>query len=384
MWGFLVMETFGLFLPSMRAELSLTPVREGLLGAAPQVAILIFSIPFGLHLSRFSPKLLTLASIAGAVAVIFFQAWAPVYALFLLGRFLYGLSLTVREPAHPLLLRMWIPARQILIANASIELLWSLGSAFFIVVPLVLEALGGDWRRTMQVLGYATIGLGLLWLLVGRERPASSAEGEPDAQRPVSIRGVLRHKELWLLAMGLLGVEITFSSFETFWPAFMLDRYDVTIKTSALLWTITGLVAGPTGLAVNLVVNRLGKRRTALRIGGVYVVLTTIPLLYSGSFPVLVAISILHGMCFSFYPIVMTIPFQLKGIRAREIAVAMGFLTSALTLGGVSGPVLAGFIHEVSGDQRLALTLVGFSGLALTLGALFLSPEWDRRPDEAP
>ena len=56
------METLGLFLPSMRDELNLTPVREGLLGAAPQLTVLILSIPFGLYLSRFPPKLLTLVS----------------------------------------------------------------------------------------------------------------------------------------------------------------------------------------------------------------------------------------------------------------------------------------------------------------------------------
>ena len=247
MWGYLVMETLGLFLPSMREELDLTPVREGFLGAAPQFTVLLLSIPFGLWLSRFSPKWITLASIVGAILVIFMQAWAPVYAFLLLARALYGLSITIREPARTLLLRMWIKPRQILIANASIELLWGIGAAFFMLVPVILKALDGDWRRTMQVLGFVTIAIAVVWLLVGRERPLPDAETERESKEPVSIRSALRYKELWLLAFGLVGVEMTFASYLTFWPSHMKDTYGIDIQTSALIWAIGGMVAGPSG-----------------------------------------------------------------------------------------------------------------------------------------
>ncbi len=378
------METLGLFLPSMREEeeLGLTPVREGLLGAAPQFTVLALSIPFGLYLSRFSAKLLTLASVVGAVLVIFMQAWAPVYGFLLLARALYGLSITLREPARTLLLRMWIKPRQILIANASIELLWGIGAALFIVVPIIMKALDGDWRRTMQVFGYATILVAVVWLLVGKERPMPDAETEREIKEPVSIRSTLRYKELWLLAIGLVGVEMTFASFATFWPSHMKDTYGIDIQTSALIWAIGGMVAGPSGLGINLMVNRTGRRRTALRIGGALISVTTVALLYSGSFPVLVAISLLHGLSFTFFPVIFTIPFQLKGIRTREIAVAMGFLRSALMVGAMGGPVVAGVLHELSDDRRLALTIVGMAGMSLTIGAFFLSSEWDRRPSD--
>ena len=382
MWGYLVMETLGLFLPSMREELNLTPVREGFLGAAPQFTVLLLSIPFGLWLSRFSPKWITLASIIGAILVIFMQAWAPVYAFLLLARALYGLSITIREPARTLLLRMWIKPRQILIANASIELLWGIGAAFFMLVPVILKALDDDWRRTMQVLGFVTIAIAVAWLLVGRERPLPDAETERESKEPVSVRSTLRYKELWLLAFGLVGVEMTFSSYLTFWPSHMKDTYGIDIQTSALIWAIGGMVAGPSGLGINLLINKTGRRRTALRMGGILISVTTIALLYSGSFPVLVVISLLHGLSFTFFPVIFTIPFQLKGIRTREIAVAMGFLRSALMIGAMGGPIVAGVLHELTDDRRLALTIVGLAGLTLSISAFFLSSEWDRRLQE--
>ena len=117
------------------------------------------------------------------------------------------------------------------------------------------------------------------------------------------------------MAIGLVGVEMTFSSFATFWPSHMKDTYGIDIQTSALIWAIGGMVAGPSGLGINLMVNKTGKRRTALRVGGALISVTTVALLYSGSFPVLVVLSLLHGLSFTFFPVIFTIPFQLKGIR---------------------------------------------------------------------
>ena len=180
---------------------------------------------------------------------------------------------------------MWIKPRQILIANASIELLWGIGAAFFMLVPVILKALDGDWRRTMQVLGFVTIAIAVVWLLVGRERSLPDAETERESKEPVSIRSALRYKELWLLAFGLVGVEMTFASYLTFWPSHMKDTYGIDIQTSALIWAIGGMVAGPSGLGINLLINRTGRRRTALRMGGILISVTTVALLYSGSFP---------------------------------------------------------------------------------------------------
>ncbi len=110
---------------------------------------------------------------------------------------------------------------------------------------------------------------------------------------------------------------------------------------------------------------------------------TSIAMLYTGSFGILVLISIIHGLSFTFFPVVMTIPFELEGIRPREIAVAMGFLRTAMMLGAVLGPVITGALHEGTGDLRVALTIVGVAALSLTLSALALSSRWDQRPLES-
>ena len=68
----------------------------------------------------------------------------------------------------------------------------------------------------------------------------------------------------------------------------------------------------------------------------------------------------------------MTIPFQLPGIRPREIAVAVGFYEMCMWAGGAVGPALSGILQEATDDLRLTLAVLSFFGLSLSLGALFL------------
>ena len=85
-----------------------------------------------------------------------------------------------------------------------------------------------------------------------------------------------------------------------------------------------------------------------------------------------------NGVSWAFFPVVMTIPFELAGIKPREIAVAIGFLETAIWAGAVIGPVLAGSLQEATGDLRLALMVTSITAISLTGGALFLP----RRLDE--
>ncbi|MCH9036790.1 MAG: MFS transporter, partial [Chloroflexi bacterium] len=134
-WGYVFLGSLGFLLPSMREELGLSPIQEGLLGSAPPVANMILGIPFGWFLSRFRPKLLTSISFFAAAGLVFFQGWAPVFIILLLGRFLYGVVSIAREPARVLLIRQWIPPNEVVIANALANFLWGIVGVGFVLTP---------------------------------------------------------------------------------------------------------------------------------------------------------------------------------------------------------------------------------------------------------
>ncbi|MFQ5874621.1 MAG: hypothetical protein ACE5JL_12585 [Dehalococcoidia bacterium] len=113
-------------------------------------------------------------------------------------------------------------------------------------------------------------------------------------------------------------------------------------------------------------------------ISGILITATSIGFLYTGTYGYLVLLAMANGLSFAFFPIIMTIPFELPGIKPREIAVANSFVETFFVIGAMIGPVLAGGLQELTGDLRVALTVTCFFALSLTAGGILLPSKWDR------
>ena len=225
LWSFVFLSSLGLMLPSIREELGLSALQEGFLGGASQLANILLAVPFGWFLSRFNPKHITTISLFCAAGLIFFQAWAPVYTLLLLGRFLYGVTAVAREPAWVMLIRRWVPPREIVIANTMGNFMWGFVALGIMAVPLLIRVLDDSWRNASYVIGLSLLVLNLGWLFFGRDGKnlATTVQAPVERINPFAI--VKRYKELWLLAFGMFGQGINFTGFSTFWPSFRLDHF---------------------------------------------------------------------------------------------------------------------------------------------------------------
>ncbi len=377
-WGFIAVESLGFLLPSMRDELGLEPIHEGLLGAAPLIGVLFLAIASGMVMSRFSPKRLTTITLLVGTGLLVFQGWAPTFAVLLVGRLLYGISIVAREPARALLIRQWIRLREIVVANASMNLLWGISSIAFILIPQILKLLDDSWRDTLYLFAAISLGMTFAWQILGRERVNPEYSGDPASRERPQITAVLRYKELWLIGMGVVGIDMAFGALAVFWPSYMLDTYDFSLQMSAIMWAVSGLTSAVSALGVGLIAQKTGRRRPFLTAAGILMTVTTIGLLLTGHLPYLVLISISQGLAFSIFPILMTIPFELPNIKPREIAVANGFIETFFVGGAMLGPIVAGGIQQITGDQRLALMITSVCALTLTATGLLLPRQVDQ------
>ena len=325
-WGVISVESLGFLLPSMRDELGLTPIQEGLLGAAPLIGVMFLAIPSSVYLSRFSPKRLSTITLLVGTGLLVMQGWAPVFGMLLLARFLFGISTVFREPARSLLIRQWINLKEIVIANASMNMLWGISSIAFILIPFILELLDNSWRNTIYLFAAVSLGLTLAWQVLGRERVTPEYASSLASTERSPISNVMRYKELWLIGVGVVGIDIGFGALAVFWPSYMLDTHNISLQMTAVIWAISGLVSAASALGLSLLARRTGKRRVYLTVSGVLLTITTIGMLYTGSITYLVLLGIAQGFAFSIFPILMTIPFELPNIKPREIAVANGFI----------------------------------------------------------
>ena len=382
MWGFVILESIGFLLPSMRAEFGLSPIQEGLLGSAPRIGSMVLAIPFGWLLSRMRPKLLTSLSLFAGALLVFFQGWAPFLFFLFLGRLLYGIASIAREPARALLTRQWVPPKEIVIVNALMSFLFGIVAIGFILTPIILELLDDSWRNTMYLFGAVSLGLAVLWQAVGKERRTDTYEEEMKSQRGNPLASLKRYKELWMLGLMMAGTSVTWTAFATFWPSYVLEEYDMSLSTAGFVLATGGLVSAVAGVGVGILVARVGRKRQILLVTGLILVVPHALMLWTGSVPILIGLQLIAGLGWTFYPVTMTIPFELSRIKPREIAVAVGFIETLTWIGMFIGPLLAGGIQEVTGDLRLALLVCSFFSITLTIGGFMLPRAWDKPVEE--
>ena len=167
---------------------------------------------------------------------------------------------------------------------------------------------------------------------------------------------------------------MVWSAFLSFFPTLMLDSYNIGLRWSRAMLALSVLVGGIVGLGLSYLVMATKSGKPMLQLLGVLLAGTNLGLALTGSIPLLVALSLVNGIAWGFWPILYTIPFHLPSIRPRQVAVGLAF-TTMMTSGGIAlGPLVTGFLQEIFGDLRPALIIVSFSGLSLSAAGILLRP----------
>ena len=369
----MVLNTLGILLPSISAELSLSPAQQGLLGSASHWGNIALAVPLSWATSRFSPKWLTVGTLTMATVCIFLQSWAPVFAVLLVGRLLFGISNIAQAPARALLTRQWFRAKEVILVNG-------LSNVFFGVVvggglalaPVILSAVGDDWRTTLRIYGFYFAGITLLWLVVGRDKVTQESRST-DVERGISVlKGALKYRDLWICGFGFVGVSMSFSSFLAFYPTLMLEDYGISLTLSGGILASGVILGGVGGLGVGYAAAALAREGSFLQGLAVIMIASNVGMILTGWVPGLFLFSLMNGVAWAFFPILITVPFNLRGIRPRELAVAFSFTMMMTSIGTSLGPLITGFLQEATGDLKLALFIMSFTSISLILAGTTL------------
>ena len=377
----MVINTLGILLPSISESLDLSPSEQGLLGSAPFWSTIALAIPIAWMGSRLSPKWLTAITLLGCALCLFLQGWAPVFALLLIGRLLFGIFTIAQQPARAILTRQWFQAREVVMVNG-------LSNVFFGLVvggglalsPVILILLGDDWRGTLRIFGYYYVGLTALWILVGRDRVTeefTSFESQP--LLPL-LRSALTHRDLWICGAGFCGATMAFSSYVAFYPTLMLQEYEITLRTSGLALALNVVIGGVGGLAAGYYAATWRKEGLFLQVLGLVMVGSFLGMILTGSVSMIYLMSIINGVTWTFFPILITVPFNLRGIQPRQLAVAFSFVMMLISTGQALGPLFIGFLEEATGNLLLAMFIASFTPLSLVIAGTTLSFGRERTP----
>ena len=375
----MVINTLGILLPAITADLSLSPGQKGLLGSAPFWSNIALALPLGFAGSRLSPKWLTAVTLAGCALCLFLQSWAPVFAMLLLGRLLFGIGAIAQQPARALLMRQWFPPREVVLVNGLSNVFFGLVvGGGLALAPVLLILLADDWRTTLQVFGFYYIALLLLWLLIGRDRVTEEfAAAQPQPVLSL-LRGALAHRDLWLCGGGFAGATMAFSAFLAFYPTLMLEQYGVSLRISGIALAVDVVLGGVAGLAAGYFAAAWQQEGRFLQILGIMMIASFAGMILSGDLTLIFLMAIINGIAWTFFPILITVPFNLRGIQPRQLAVAFTFTMMLISLGQALGPLFIGYIVELTANLKLAMLIISFFPATLIIAGATLT--FNRRP----
>lgn len=366
--SFMVLNTLGILLPAISADLDLSPSQQGLLGSASHWGNIALAIPLSWATSRLSPKWLTAATLLVATGCLFLQSWAPVFIVLLAGRLMFGISNIAQMPARALLTRQWFPPREVIYLNGLSNVLFGLVvGGGLVLAPVILDLTDGDWRATLRIFGLYFAGVTLLWTLVGRER-TNVADQDVVAEKGLDVvKGALGHRDLWIGGLGFAGATMSFGAFLAFYPTLMLEEFDISLRLSGMILALGVVVGGIGGIGIAWAASTHGREGNYLQVLGILMICTNLGMVLTGSVPALFVLSFFNGVAWAFFPILVTIPFHLPGIRPRELAVAFAFTMMMTSVGTSLGPLFTGYLQEGLDDLKMALFLISFTSISLIL-----------------
>ena len=390
--GFMMVISVGLLLPSISADLGLTPTQQGFYGSAAFLGNLFLTLPISWWVSRYRPKILTTVTFTLSSALMFVQSWGPNFGILLLGRLGFGISTLAREPARVLLMHRLFTPREFILVSSVYNLLFGLVvGGGLVLTPIILSRVEDDWRSVLLTFAVTLGVLAVLWTVLG-----SDGEADPESEQRESedsdedgrlgiIKRVLGYKELWIAGAGSMGTTMAWSSFVNFYPTLMLDVYDVSLNWTGLLLAIGIATGGPSGVALSRIVPLVSgsRRRNILQAIGVTMVVTYLAMTLTDSIPLLIVITLVSGVAQGYWPVLNSIPFYLPGIRPRESAVALSFMMTLGTFGVATGPALVGALQDRLGDLRLAMMIISFAPAMLVICSSLVNIRTDREEESA-
>lgn len=372
----LVSYTFGLFLPFISRDLSVSPLQAGLLQGVWWATASLGALPAGIWFSRFRPVPLVLVSLLLAIPFLFLQALASSFVILLLGRLLFVLFHVLATPARTMLLQQWAAPRQYALVNAVGLSQHSIILAVAVSTSALLITGVGSWRIAYVILGGLFLAQIAAWVVIARERSAPVKEfQERLSEQPGSpFHAIKSYPQCWLLAATMFALSATWTAMVTFLPTLWLEERGVplTLGGPLLGFLYYGLI--PSGILGGSLAQRVHNRKLLLWVPallnvffGLAITLTPYPLL------LMILITGL-GLVWVATPALQVLPFEFPGIRPREVAVIASLVVTFSGLGFAAGPVITGMVAQLTGSLQTGLVVLCLlTGLGVIAGLMYPS-----------
>jgi predicted MFS family arabinose efflux permease len=320
--------------------------------------------------------ILSVGSIVAAAGSLLF-ALAPAWELAAVGRTLVGIGVSVAFIAILKVSALWFPANRFATLSGVTMLAGNLG-AVVAGAPLAWIVTQTSWRTVFVALAVLSAALGVATWLRVRDRPEDCGFGlvNPAAGARAArvdwrkaLRAVLANPATWPGFFVNMGIAGSYLAFAGLWAvpwlehAYAMSKVTAAQHASALL---LGVAFG--SVAIGVISDRLGNRRTVMRVCAFAYALSWIPLLASVAWtvPASLAWFLLMGLLIPGFTLSWAIAKEVN--RPEHSGIATSVVNVGIFLGtGILQPLVGWVIDR--GRSAGDLAAAWHQGVAILAGA---------------
>jgi ACS family glucarate transporter-like MFS transporter len=379
--------------PVIMPALGWDEAKFGVIFSAFLAGYTLFQFPGGLIADRWSPKKVVAFSCLGFSL---FTALTPLgglaFLLMLVIRFCVGMFESVSFPAYASMNSRWIPRREYSRAQTT-----SLSGSYLgqtIAYPLTTWlVLTLSWQWTFYLNALLGLVWVLAWVLFAADDPAKHPKvSEAELKDIVENRAgslsasgspwsVLRSPQVLFLSLSYLCLVYGVWMIILWLPTYLVKARGFSVQQMGwigMIPTVTsfaGLISG--GMLSDILLKRGYSTRFARAQAPALCIIFGVPFLVTA---VLVPSEIISVTCFAIYLFAITlstggywgVPLELN---PKLVGAISGVMTCAGNLGGVFGPISAGYIYRATNNWALPfLVAAAFAALAFLIFFFLVDP----------
>jgi len=353
-------------------DLALTYSQVGFILGTVLLVYIPLGVPVGLIIDRVGTRRTLMIGIALASLSGILGSFATNFETLFLSVFVFGLGGPFISVGSPKIVASWFFGRDrgvasgIYITGATIGGSTALAITNTLILPLV-----GTWRNTLRLYGLFGLSIAFICLLFAREAAHTKAGVVKTVSLREAITKLLREKYVWIVViMGFFSLFFAGHGFGRWLPK-LLELKGMS-PADAGSWSSVPGWSGVLGSLVIPSLRKAGSRKlivfVTLLVAGICIFTTGITI----GLP-LIASLIFYGISSAaMAPLVMVILMDLPQVGAQYMGAAGGILMSVGGLGGFTGPLMVGFIVDLTGSMLPSIIVLTVAVEAMLILALLM------------
>jgi len=331
-------------------DLGLSLVQIGTIWGLGSLAGIFVGVISGVLSDRFGVKLILsvfciLVGITGALRGI-----SQSYAVLAVTVFTNGIFRMIIPVTLTKAIGLWFKGKNLGLAMGISAVGMGLGLMLgpLISATVLSPALGG-WRNVVYFFGAISVGMGILWILFGREPYQSGSPRTAAGMMPLrqALSKLIRLKPLWLIGFTLLLRQGSIIGMAGYLPLYLREQGWGTASADGTLsayFAVSSLCVIP----LSYLSDKIGSRK-AILYPGILATVACFALLPAADDRMIWVLVICAGVCMdSFMSVIVTMLVETPGLKMEHAGIAVGIAFSLGSLGIAASPPLGNSLAGIN------------------------------------